>query len=111
MQNTKASYIKFYRGVDLYNPYAMMTAWKVPRGCGWPEEAEACLEGLCLRARSVTPFQARKTDFLAGKFWPVKNLIQPINPCSVRAGPIKILSISGLSSSPTARKHSSTSTL
>jgi hypothetical protein len=33
----------------------MMTDWKVPRGCGSPEqaEAEACLQGLCLTEKWI----------------------------------------------------------
>jgi hypothetical protein len=32
-----------------------MTDWKVPRGCGSPEqaEAEACLQGLCLTEKWI----------------------------------------------------------
>jgi hypothetical protein len=64
-----------------------------------------------IRHRSFPPIRARKTDFPAGKFRPVKNLVWPMEACSVRPGPIKILSGPGFSSSHAARKQSSIPTI
>jgi hypothetical protein len=64
-----------------------------------------------LLPRSFPSIRAQKTEFSVGKFRPVKNLVRPMEACSVRPDPIKILSSPGLSSSPAAWKQSSTPTL